>query len=148
MTKSDIILTGSDREKAAQLIGLLNDRHLSPEQLDLIIPHTKDFFGNLHEVLNKEIDNDHIQFTNFQSISKQTIDGLFLRFDKEPSEEIRKEILKTISQIYERLADTQKDKQGKNTWFKKVLSILGFLTLGILTILVAGKVGGGNEKKS
>ena len=138
MNYTDIILEGTNHQKAIQLLDLLKNRQLSPEQLDKLIPHTKDFFKELTNEIKRQTEIDKSNYDKFIESSMKIIENLYASMKEAPSESERLQILNVINNIHGRMTDIQEKEKVGNTKTKSLLAILGSILLGILFILSAG----------
>lgn len=142
MDSSKIFLRGNNQQKATQLLSLLQDKQLSPEQLDQLIPHTKEFLEELTTIIKKQTEIDKSNYDKIIDLSFQTIDNLLISMKEAPTEAERITFLLIIDKIHARMAEIQMNEKINNHKTKSILAILGSILMGILFILSAGLIRG------
>lgn len=148
MDTSDILLYGTNNQKAEQLIALLKDKQLSPEQLDKLIPHTKEFLKELTNVIKRQTEIEKSNYDKIIDSSLQIIDNLLNSMGNAPTESERLQIVSSIDRIHERMAEIHKNEKIENQKSKSLFAILGGILLGIVFILTAGFLGRSDDKSS
>lgn len=138
MAHTDIILEGTNQQKAIQLMDLLNNRQLTPEQLDKLIPHTKEFLQELTTVIKRQTEIDKSNFDKIIDSSLQIIDNLCHSMNESPTESERLTFLSTIERIHSRMIEVQINEKKENRKTKSIFAILGSILLALICILSAG----------
>lgn len=148
MNATDIILNGNNQQKARQILDLLKDKQLSPEQLDMLIPHTKDFLKELTDEIKRQTEIDKSNYDKIIDASFQLINNLLLSMKEAPTESERLTFLSVIEKIHARTVEIQINEKNNNHKSKSILAILGTILLGIIFILSAGFIGSKSNEKS
>lgn len=146
MDITDIILHGDNNQKANQLLVLLQSKQFTPEQLDKLIPHEKEFLGELISVIKKQTEIDQANYDNFINISLNIIDNLLLSMKEAPTESERLQFLKTIEEIHARMVEIKKDEKDKDTKTKGFFAFLCAFLMAIFFVLTAGAIGRKKDK--
>lgn len=134
MYTTPIKLTGSDKEKINQILQLIKDRQLTPEQYEMLLPQCKGFLDNLNQAMNKEIELGHIEYQEFQKQTQKYIELLIT--DKESSERVQIEKIHLADKMHERNIQLQDNRDKRRNGFKKFLSILGTILLFFWQLLL------------
>lgn len=148
MDPKDIILHGDNSQKANQLMALLKDRQLSPEQLALLVPQTKVFLVELGNAIKRQTEIDKCNYDKIIEASLEIIDKLIHSMREVSTESERLNFLYTIDRIHARMVEIQKNEKDNNGKNKSIFAILGGILIFILLILSAGTIRIGKESKS
>lgn len=146
MDSSNISLRGNNQQKVIQLLSLVQDRQLSPEQLDKLIPHTKEFFEEVFSQIKRQTEIDKSYYDKFIDSSLQIINHLVISMKEAPTQAERIEILTAIVKIHERMTEVKKHEKDRDNKTKTIWQIIGGIIMGLLFILTAGVIA--HESKS
>ena len=122
-----------------QLVTLLDERELTPEQVDKIIPHTKEFLSDVKEIIVKQTEIDKLHHDKYVDKSFQVIDKLLNSMNEVSTYQERNLFLETINNIHHRISEIQKNEKNHNNFLKMIMGILGSLVMIVVVILTAGK---------
>lgn len=136
-----IRLSGTDLQKANQLFDLLKTRELSVEQIEKLLPPTKDFLNKLNDVIDKQVDIDERCHKESISALRSITDQLGKSMNNEISDAKFHEICETLRKISQDIKEIEKNRDNNSSWFKIILSFFGFVFLAIFTVLGAKKIG-------
>lgn len=140
MNPIDVIPAGINMLTPQQLVTLLDERELTPEQVDKIIPHTKEFLSDVKEILVKQTEIDKLHHDKYVDKSFQVIDKLLNSMNEVSTYQERNLFLETINNIHHRISEIQKNEKNHNNFFKMIMGILGSLVMIVVVILTAGKI--------
>lgn len=140
MNPIDVIPSGINMLTPKQLVDLMDDRELTPEQVDKIIPHTKEFLSDVKEILIQQTEIDKLHHDKYVDNSFRIIDNLLKSMDEVSTVQERKLFLETINNIHHRISDIQKNEKNHNNLFKTIMGILGSMFMLVVVILTAGKI--------
>ena len=140
MNPVDILPAGINMLSPQQLVNLLDEREFTPEQVDKIIPHTKEFLSDVKEILVRQTEIDKLHHDKYVDKSFQLIDKLLSSMDEVSTFQERKLFIETINTIHHRISEIQKNEKNHNNFFKTIMGILGSLVMIVVVILTAGKI--------
>lgn len=132
----------SDRDIINQIIQMIKNRQLTPEQLEKLLPQSKEFLENLNQAINKEIEMGHVEMMEYMKSTQKIIELVIISGDKEESDELKKYRLDKIDRMHERETDLQDKKDKRRTGLQKFWGFLGVIFMIILGILTAGAITG------
>lgn len=139
MNPIDVIPAGINMLTPQQLVTLLDERELTPEQVDKIIPHTKEFLSDVKEIIVKQTEIDKLHHDKYVDKSFQVIDKLLNSMNEVSTYQERNLFLETINNIHHRISEIQKNEKNHNNFLKMIMGILGSLVMIVVVILTAGK---------
>lgn len=133
----NLTLKGTVQQQAKQLWDILNEREISSETLQIIMPNVAGFYKELVSCINREtVSNDEITKSVIDTYNQQLLiltEGLT---KQEISSEDKKIIADLISETNARLHAIQKDKSDKSHNTKLGwLGVASFLGVALLALV-------------
>lgn len=142
------VLTGNDSNKANQLIELLKERNLSPEQLEKLLPLHKEFYVQLNENIKAQIEADKICNINAVNALKSTLDKLVDQLSNTASPQERQQIVEVVKKLADNIKEIEINRDNNSSSFKRFLGFLGAVLLFFLGMLAASKNGSKTNDRS
>lgn len=125
-------------EQAEGVWKQMQEKPMSAEELDKLIPMNSEFFKSLIDITNKQLESDDKQYKDYIVLiqASQNIIVEALKDGRITSEE-RIEIIKVLSTLSTNIADVEKNRKREDGKTKRVFGICGAAFAAIAAIVLA-----------